>query len=94
MLRTALAGWLDERPGWPGAQITLALFLIQRGQRLSAKGAHDVITGLAAAAGRFDEHGQPRDADAVNAAAGALLDQLAWWARALREARTVSPYGT
>ncbi len=43
---------------------------------------------------RFDEHGQPRDADAVNAAAGAMLDQLAWWARALREARTVSPYGT
>ncbi len=43
---------------------------------------------------RFDEHGQPRDADAVNAAAGALLDQLAWWARALCEARAVSPYGT
>ncbi len=50
-LRSALAGWLDERPGWPGAQITPALFLNQRGQRLSAKGAHDVITGLAAAAG-------------------------------------------
>lgn len=43
---------------------------------------------------RFDEHGQPRDADAVDAAAGALLDQLAWWARALREARAASPYGT
>ena len=43
---------------------------------------------------RFDEHGRPRDADAVNAAAGALLDQLAWWARALREARALSPYGT
>ena len=48
-LRTALTGWLDERPGWPGAQITPALFLNQRGQRLSAKGAHDAITSLAAA---------------------------------------------
>ncbi len=54
-LRTALAGWLDERPGWPGAQITAALFLNQRGQRLSAKGAHDAITGLAAAAGLDDD---------------------------------------
>ena len=54
-LRTALTGWLDERPGWPGAQITPALFLNQRGQRLSAKGAHDAITGLAAAAGLDDD---------------------------------------
>ncbi|MCP9490285.1 MAG: NAD(P)H-dependent oxidoreductase [Solirubrobacteraceae bacterium MAG38_C4-C5] len=43
---------------------------------------------------RFDERGQPRDRDAVNTAAGAMLDQLAWWARALRQARAVSPYGT
>ncbi|MGI8730666.1 MAG: tyrosine-type recombinase/integrase [Solirubrobacteraceae bacterium] len=54
-LRTALAGWLDERPGWPGAQVTPALFLNQRGQRLSAKGAHDAITSLAAAAGLDDD---------------------------------------
>jgi len=50
-LRTALSGWLDERPEWPGAQNTPALFLNQRGQRLSAKGAHDIITDIAAAAG-------------------------------------------
>ena len=54
-LRTALTGWLDERPGWPGAKATPALFLNQRGQRLSAKGAHDVITGLADAAGLDDD---------------------------------------
>jgi len=54
-LRTALTGWLDERPGWPGAEITPALFLNQRGQRLSAKGAHDVITGLATAASLDDD---------------------------------------
>ncbi|MGH3568762.1 MAG: hypothetical protein ACRDRH_22590 [Pseudonocardia sp.] len=34
----------------------------------------------------------PREADAVNAAADALLDQLAWWARALRAARVATPY--
>ena len=43
---------------------------------------------------RFDEHGAPRDPELVNAAAGALLDQLAWWARALRTARAARPYGT
>ena len=41
---------------------------------------------------QFDAHGAPRDPDAVNAAAAALLDQLAWWARALRTARTSEPY--
>ncbi|MBC6456436.1 NADPH-dependent FMN reductase [Actinomadura sp. HBU206391] len=42
----------------------------------------------------FDEKGDPRDPEAVNAAAGVLLDQLAWWAHALREARAARPYGT
>ncbi|MGH3613379.1 MAG: NADPH-dependent FMN reductase [Pseudonocardia sp.] len=41
---------------------------------------------------RFDERGRPREADAVNAAADALLDQLAWWAQALRAARAATPY--
>jgi integrase/recombinase XerC len=53
-LRTALAGWLDERPEWPGAD-TAALFLNQRGGRLSVKGAHDIITTIAAAAGLEDD---------------------------------------
>ncbi|MDQ3600559.1 MAG: NADPH-dependent FMN reductase, partial [Actinomycetota bacterium] len=39
-------------------------------------------------------HGAPRDPELVNAAAGALLDQLAWWALALRTARAARPYGT
>ena len=43
---------------------------------------------------RFHEHGAPRDPELVNAAAGALLDQLAWWACALRAARAARPYGT
>jgi integrase/recombinase XerC len=52
-LRTALTGWLDERPDWPGAG-SAALFLNQRGNRLSVKGAHDIITGIAATAGLDD----------------------------------------
>jgi NAD(P)H-dependent FMN reductase len=37
--------------------------------------------------GRFDEHGQPYDPDGVNQAATTMLDQLTWWAAALRTAR-------
>ena len=42
---------------------------------------------------RFDDEGQPRDPEGVNGAARVMLDQLAWWARALIEARVVRPYG-
>lgn len=53
-LRAALTGWLDERPDWPGAADTPAVFLNQRGQRLSARAAHDIITGIATGAGLDD----------------------------------------
>jgi site-specific recombinase XerD len=53
-LRTSLTGWLDERPDWPGAD-TPALFLNQRGGRLSVKGAHDIITAIATTAGLEDD---------------------------------------
>jgi len=53
-LRTALTGWLDERNDWPGAKTSPALFLNQRGQRLSVRGAHDIVTAIAAAAGLDD----------------------------------------
>jgi len=53
-LRAALAGWLDERDDWPGADST-ALFLNQRGQRLSVRGAHDIVTAIATAVG-LDDH--------------------------------------
>lgn len=36
---------------------------------------------------QFDDNGEPRDPDACNAAAKVMLDQLAWWATALRTAR-------
>lgn len=45
-----------------------------------------------AARDQFDEHGTPRAPDQTTAAATALLDQLVWWARALREARAARPY--
>ena len=53
-LRAVLAGWLGERPGWPGASGP-ALFLNQKGGRLSATGAHNIITAITASAG-IDEN--------------------------------------
>lgn len=41
---------------------------------------------------RFDDHGHPHDPEGVNAAATALLDQLSWWAQALRHARATRTY--
>ncbi|WP_329547722.1 NAD(P)H-dependent oxidoreductase [Streptomyces sp. NBC_01356] len=40
----------------------------------------------------FDEEGKPRDTAGPAAAADMMLDQLAWWARALREAKKKRPY--
>ena len=37
--------------------------------------------------GAFDASGQPRDPEGAALAAATMLDQLAWWARALRTAR-------
>lgn len=54
-LRRSLAGWLDERPDWPGAHDNPALFLNQQSGRLGVRGAHRVITGIAAAAGLDDD---------------------------------------
>jgi site-specific recombinase XerD len=51
-LHTALTDWLNERADWPGANDSPALFLNQRGQRLSVRGAHDIVT---AAAGLDDD---------------------------------------
>ena len=41
---------------------------------------------------RFDASGQPTDAAACAAAAKTMLDQLIWWAVALRDARRTRPY--
>ncbi|KWX01226.1 NADPH-dependent oxidoreductase [Carbonactinospora thermoautotrophica] len=41
---------------------------------------------------QFDNEGQPIDPAGCNGAAKSMLDQLAWWARALREARAARPY--
>jgi integrase/recombinase XerD len=54
-LRSRLTSWLDERADWPGAADTPALFLNQRGGRLSVKAAHDIITGIAADSGLDDK---------------------------------------
>ncbi|WP_431975929.1 NADPH-dependent FMN reductase [Micromonospora haikouensis] len=48
---------------------------------------------FAGAHGCFDAAGEPVDAGPVNRAATAMLDQLGWWAEALRTARAARPYG-
>ncbi|MXM68921.1 NADPH-dependent FMN reductase [Streptomyces sp. HUCO-GS316] len=43
----------------------------------------------------YDTEGRfPAEPEGAEAAAKLMLDQLLWWARALREAKTVHPYGT
>ncbi|WFE55514.1 NAD(P)H-dependent oxidoreductase [Micromonospora sp. WMMD712] len=42
----------------------------------------------------FDAAGEPVDAGQVDRAASAMLDQLGWWAEALRTARAARPYGS
>lgn len=53
-LRAALSDWLDERRDWPGAAGP-AFFVNQRGGRLSATSAHNIITAIAAAADLDDK---------------------------------------
>ncbi|MFF8814094.1 NADPH-dependent FMN reductase [Streptomyces pactum] len=43
---------------------------------------------------RFGNDGQPLDAAGANGAAKTMLDQLLWWAKALRTARATHPYGS
>ncbi|MCX4980762.1 NADPH-dependent FMN reductase [Streptomyces sp. NBC_00572] len=43
--------------------------------------------------GLFDEDGRHKDPAGAEGAAKALLDQLAWWGRALKGAKSVRPYG-
>jgi len=49
-LRTVLDDWLGERPDWPGSSGP-ALFLNQKGGRLSATSAHTIITTIATGTG-------------------------------------------
>lgn len=44
--------------------------------------------------GKFDRDGNLKDPMPCETAAKDMLDQLAWWAHALRDARAVRPYGT
>ena len=54
-LHAALTSWLTERADWPGADDSPALFLNQRGQRLSVRGGHEIITAIATTAGLGDD---------------------------------------
>ncbi|MCE7011111.1 NAD(P)H-dependent oxidoreductase [Kibdelosporangium philippinense] len=48
---------------------------------------------FAGAHAQFDRDGNPKDPSPCAIAAKGMLDQLAWWAHALRDARAVRPYG-
>ncbi|WP_329089641.1 MULTISPECIES: NADPH-dependent FMN reductase [unclassified Streptosporangium] len=41
---------------------------------------------------QFEADGQPKDPDGPATAAKTLLDQVTWWASALRDAKTTRPY--
>ncbi|MEV3991099.1 NAD(P)H-dependent oxidoreductase [Streptomyces sp. NPDC049837] len=43
--------------------------------------------------GHFDDEGRHKDPTAPDAAAKTMLDQLAWWGHALRNAKSLHPYG-
>jgi NAD(P)H-dependent FMN reductase len=43
---------------------------------------------------QFDSEGRPKDSERYERAAQSMLDQLAWWGQALREARAQRPYVT
>jgi NAD(P)H-dependent FMN reductase len=43
---------------------------------------------------QFDSEGRPKDPERYERAAQSMLDQLAWWGQALREARAQRPYVT
>lgn len=42
---------------------------------------------------KFNEDGEPIEAEAVRMATGMLLNQLSWWGAALKKARAEHPYG-
>ncbi|WP_432046584.1 NADPH-dependent FMN reductase [Streptomyces asiaticus] len=46
------------------------------------------------AGGLFGADGRLKEPEGPDTAAGAMLDQLTWWARALRTARATTPYGS
>jgi site-specific recombinase XerD len=54
-LREALAEWLAERPSYPNASTSAALFLSRRGTRMTTDALADVIDRITAAAGLEDE---------------------------------------
>ena len=54
-LREVLAAWLAERPGYPNAADSLALFLSGRGTRMTTDALADVIGRITSAAGLEDK---------------------------------------
>lgn len=56
--------------------------------------AVSVRSGVTFAGSRVDAHGTAEDGEGAVAAAKAMLDELVWWALALRDARALRPYAS
>jgi integrase/recombinase XerC len=57
--QASMAQWITDRPAWPGAQLTQALFLNRQGARLSTKAVSRLVSQLAIDAGVTGGDGRP-----------------------------------
>lgn len=78
-----------NEPTGTDARLRLVVII---GSTRSGRFGPTVAAWFTGAWARFGEDAGPLDEVACAAAAKTMLDQLAWWAVALRDARTVRPY--
>ncbi|MFC4336780.1 NADPH-dependent FMN reductase [Salininema proteolyticum] len=99
-LKNAIDLYRDE---WAGKPVALASYGGNAGGQRAAEHLRQVFPEVAALTVRdtltfvnywekFDEQGQPVDAEGTAGALTRLLDQVEWWARPLKQNRTVDPY--
>ncbi|MFF2087903.1 NADPH-dependent FMN reductase [Nocardia sp. NPDC058176] len=99
-LKTAIDSYVDE---WKAKPVAIVSYGGVSGGLRAAEQLRQVFGELHAVTirdtvsfhncwNKFDDAGQPLDLAGAGAAATALLNQLTWWAHALREARAARPY--
>ncbi|RKT85032.1 NAD(P)H-dependent FMN reductase [Saccharopolyspora antimicrobica] len=99
-LKTAIDSYVDE---WKAKPVAIVSYGGVSGGLRGAEQLRQVMGELHAVTirdavsfhscwNKFDDDGLPLDIAGASAAATALLNQLTWWARALRAARTAQPY--
>ncbi|WP_327149637.1 NADPH-dependent FMN reductase [Nocardia sp. NBC_01329] len=99
-LKTAIDSYVDE---WKAKPVGIVSYGGVSGGLRAAEQLRQVLGELHAVTirdtvsfhscwNKFDDSGRPLDVAGASAAATTLLNQLTWWARALRTARTAQPY--